>query len=107
MGVVSSAWYSLDHSRHDVDRRPAGDEADNVDDIRILNGWQAYSNPSVRTAAIPAVGLDDAQWNHNNGDGIPIWRYLPESGLWLNGTFIGIDMVSNGWSWVMLGLSIR
>jgi uncharacterized membrane protein HdeD (DUF308 family) len=39
--------------------------------------------------------------------GIMIWRQLPDSGLWVIGLFVGIDLVFNGWSWVMLGLAAR
>jgi uncharacterized membrane protein HdeD (DUF308 family) len=39
--------------------------------------------------------------------GIGIWRQWPLSGLWVIGLFIGIDMVLNGWSLVMLGLAAR
>jgi uncharacterized membrane protein HdeD (DUF308 family) len=39
--------------------------------------------------------------------GILIWREFPESALWVIGTFIGIDLVFNGVSWVMLGLAVR
>jgi uncharacterized membrane protein HdeD (DUF308 family) len=39
--------------------------------------------------------------------GLLIWRQLPGSGLWVIGTFVGIDLVFNGWSWVMLGLAAR
>jgi len=36
-----------------------------------------------------------------------IWRELPVSSLWVIGTFVGIDLVFNGLSWVMLGLAAR
>lgn len=36
--------------------------------------------------------------------GISIWRQWPLSGLWVVGLFVGIDMVLNGWSLVMLGI---
>jgi uncharacterized membrane protein HdeD (DUF308 family) len=36
--------------------------------------------------------------------GISIWRQWPLSGLWVVGLFVGIDMILNGWSLVMLGL---
>ena len=36
--------------------------------------------------------------------GIAIWRQWPLSGLWVIGLFVGIDMICNGWSLVMLGL---
>jgi len=39
--------------------------------------------------------------------GILIWRDLPETALWVIGTFVGIDLLFNGWSWVMLGLAVR
>jgi uncharacterized membrane protein HdeD (DUF308 family) len=39
--------------------------------------------------------------------GVLIWRNLPESALWVIGTFLGIDLMFNGWSWVMLGLAVR
>jgi uncharacterized membrane protein HdeD (DUF308 family) len=39
--------------------------------------------------------------------GIMIWRQWPVSGLWVIGLFIGIDMIFNGWSLVMLALSVK
>ena len=39
--------------------------------------------------------------------GIAIWRQWPVSGLWVIGLFVGIDMLLNGWSLVMLGLMAR
>jgi uncharacterized membrane protein HdeD (DUF308 family) len=39
--------------------------------------------------------------------GISIWRQWPESGLLVIGLFIGIDLVFNGWLWVMLGLMVK
>jgi len=39
--------------------------------------------------------------------GIAIWRQWPESSLWVIGLFIGIDLVFNGWLWVMLGLMVK
>lgn len=39
--------------------------------------------------------------------GISIWRQWPVSGLWVIGLFMGIEMVSCGWDWVWLGLSVR
>ena len=37
--------------------------------------------------------------------GIMIWRQWPYSGLWVIGLFVGIEMLLNGWSLVMLSLS--
>jgi uncharacterized membrane protein HdeD (DUF308 family) len=39
--------------------------------------------------------------------GVMIWRQLPESALWVIGTFVGIELVFNGITWVMLGLGLR
>lgn len=39
--------------------------------------------------------------------GIAIWQQWPLSGLWVIGLFVGIDMLFNGWSLVMLGLAAR
>jgi uncharacterized membrane protein HdeD (DUF308 family) len=39
--------------------------------------------------------------------GISIWRQWPESSLWIIGVLIGIDLVFSGWSWVMLGLTVK
>ena len=39
--------------------------------------------------------------------GIMIWRRLPASALWVIGTFVGIELIFNGWSWVMLGLAAK
>jgi uncharacterized membrane protein HdeD (DUF308 family) len=38
--------------------------------------------------------------------GVMIWRELPESALWVIGTFVGIEFVFNGVSWLMLGLAV-
>lgn len=39
--------------------------------------------------------------------GIMIWRNWPPSGLWVIGTFVGIEMIFYGWSLVMLGLAAK
>jgi uncharacterized membrane protein HdeD (DUF308 family) len=39
--------------------------------------------------------------------GALIWSGWPESGLWVIGLFVGIDLVLHGWSWVVLALSVR
>jgi uncharacterized membrane protein HdeD (DUF308 family) len=39
--------------------------------------------------------------------GILIWRQWPYSGLWVIGLFVGIEMLLNGWSLVMLSLTGR
>jgi uncharacterized membrane protein HdeD (DUF308 family) len=39
--------------------------------------------------------------------GAAIWRQWPLSGLWVIGLFVGIEMLSSGLSWTMLGLAVR
>jgi uncharacterized membrane protein HdeD (DUF308 family) len=36
-----------------------------------------------------------------------IFRHFPETGLWLIGTLVGIELVFNGVTWIMLSLNIR
>jgi uncharacterized membrane protein HdeD (DUF308 family) len=39
--------------------------------------------------------------------GVLIWRGWPESSLWVIGLFVGIELLFHGWSWVILGLTVR
>jgi len=39
--------------------------------------------------------------------GLLIWRHWPDSTLWVIGTFVGIDLLFRGWSWVMFALGMR
>jgi uncharacterized membrane protein HdeD (DUF308 family) len=39
--------------------------------------------------------------------GILIWQQWPFSGFWVIGLFVGIDMIFNGWTWVMLALRLK
>jgi uncharacterized membrane protein HdeD (DUF308 family) len=39
--------------------------------------------------------------------GVLIWREWPDSALWVIGTFIGIDLIFNGVTWLMIGLTLR
>lgn len=39
--------------------------------------------------------------------GIMIYREWPASGLWFIGLCVGIDLLLNGWSWIMLSLGLR
>lgn len=58
------------------------------------------------------VRFQDWGWVLLNGGvalllGIIINRQLPEAALWVIGLFIGIEMIFNGWAWVMLALGLR
>lgn len=39
--------------------------------------------------------------------GILVWAQWPESGLWIVGLFIGINLITSGWSEVMLAVAVR
>jgi uncharacterized membrane protein HdeD (DUF308 family) len=39
--------------------------------------------------------------------GLLINRQWPTSGLWVIGLFIGIEMIFNGFAWIMLGIGLR
>lgn len=39
--------------------------------------------------------------------GIMIYKQWPESSYWVIGLFIGIEMLFNGWTWIMLGAALR
>jgi uncharacterized membrane protein HdeD (DUF308 family) len=39
--------------------------------------------------------------------GVMIWMEWPGSGLWVIGLLVGIDLLFNGWSCIMLALAIR
>lgn len=39
--------------------------------------------------------------------GLMIWAQMPDSGLWVIGTFLGIDLIFNGSAYVALGLGVR
>ncbi len=58
------------------------------------------------------VRFHDWGWVLLNGGitlllGMIINRQLPAAALWVIGMFIGIEMLFNGWAWVMLALGLR
>jgi uncharacterized membrane protein HdeD (DUF308 family) len=65
-----------------------------------------------RIVAAMVTRFPDWGWALLNGGvtlllGIIINRQLPEAALWVIGLFIGIEMILNGWAWVMLALGLR
>ena len=36
-----------------------------------------------------------------------IWQEWPAPALWVIGLFVGIDMIFNGWTWIMLALRLK
>jgi uncharacterized membrane protein HdeD (DUF308 family) len=39
--------------------------------------------------------------------GVIIYRHFPESALWVIGLLVGIELIFNGWTWIMLSLAVR
>jgi uncharacterized membrane protein HdeD (DUF308 family) len=39
--------------------------------------------------------------------GMLVYKNWPESGLWVIGLFVGIEMIFNGWAWIMLAIGLR
>jgi uncharacterized membrane protein HdeD (DUF308 family) len=39
--------------------------------------------------------------------GVVIYRHLRESALWVIGILVGVELLINGWSWIMLSLAVR
>ena len=39
--------------------------------------------------------------------GLIIYRHLPLDALWVIGLLVGLEMLFNGWTWIMLAMSIR
>ena len=65
-----------------------------------------------RIVSALALRFLDWGWALLNGGvtlllGIIINRQLPEAALWVIGLFIGIELIFNGWAWVMLALGLR
>lgn len=39
--------------------------------------------------------------------GIVIYRNLPSDALWVIGLLVGLEMLFNGWTWIMLAIALR
>lgn len=99
--------------------------------LYVVVGWMMVSNPGesallltliiamflifegvFRIVAAITVRYPHWGWVLLNGAislllGVLIWRQWPYSGLWVIGLFVGIEMLFNGWSLVMLSLTAR
>ena len=67
---------------------------------------------AFRIVSALVVRFQDWGWALVNGVitlllGVIINRQLPEAALWVIGLFLGIELLFNGWSWVMLSLGLR
>ena len=39
--------------------------------------------------------------------GLVIYRHFPRSALWVIGILVGVELILNGWTWIMLSLAVR
>ena len=39
--------------------------------------------------------------------GLLVYRQMPEAGFWVIGLFVGIELIFNGWAWIMLSICAR
>jgi uncharacterized membrane protein HdeD (DUF308 family) len=67
---------------------------------------------AFRIAAALIQRFPDWGWVLLNGGitlllGLLINRQWPASGTWVIGLFVGIEMIFNGWAWIMLALGLR
>jgi len=65
-----------------------------------------------RIVAAFAVRFPHWEWSVLNGAitfliGMVIFRHFPQSSLWVIGLLIGIELLFNGWTWIILSLAIR
>jgi len=65
-----------------------------------------------RVVAALALRFPQWGWALLNGAitmlaGIIIYRRLPETAFWLIGLLVGLEMLFNGWTWIMLALALR
>jgi len=67
---------------------------------------------AFRIAAALTVRFPNWGWALLNGVvtllcGVVIYRHFPECALWVVGLLVGMEMLFNGLSWIMLALAIR
>lgn len=65
-----------------------------------------------RIAAALTMRFESWVWSLLNGVialllGLMIWWQWPAASLWVIGLFVGIEVLFNGWTWVMLALGLR
>ncbi len=39
--------------------------------------------------------------------GLLVYRQMPDAGFWVIGLFVGIELIFNGWAWIMLSICAR
>jgi uncharacterized membrane protein HdeD (DUF308 family) len=67
---------------------------------------------AFRTLASLVIRFPHWGWALLNGVvtllcGLVIYRHFTDSGPWLVGLLIGLEMIFNGWTWIMLSVAVR
>jgi uncharacterized membrane protein HdeD (DUF308 family) len=67
---------------------------------------------AFRAAAALVVRFPHWGWTLLNGVvtlmcGVIIYRHMPGAALWVIGMLVGIDLLFQGWTWIMLALAVR
>jgi uncharacterized membrane protein HdeD (DUF308 family) len=67
---------------------------------------------AFRVVAALAVRFPHWGWAMLNGIvtflfGVVIYRHFPQCAFWVVGLLVGVEMLLNGWTWIMLSLAIR
>jgi uncharacterized membrane protein HdeD (DUF308 family) len=67
---------------------------------------------AFRTLAALVIRFPHWGWALLNGVvtllcGLVIYRHFTDSGPWLVGLLIGLEMIFNGWTWIMLSVAVR
>jgi uncharacterized membrane protein HdeD (DUF308 family) len=81
-------------------------------DLTLLLAIFCFLGGLFRMVASLLIRFETWGWFFLNGLvtfllGILIYAEWPLSGLWLIGTFVGIDMILSGWSWIVLSLQAK
>lgn len=78
----------------------------------LLIGSFLLVGGAFRAITAMATRLQDWGWLLLNGLiagllGLLVLAEWPESSIWVVGVFVGVDMLFNGWAWVMLSMGLR
>lgn len=80
--------------------------------LTLLVGAFLLAGGIFRAVAAMSLRLNHWGWLLLNGLitaflGLLVLAEWPQSSFWVIGLFVGVDMLFNGWTWVMLSLGLR
>jgi uncharacterized membrane protein HdeD (DUF308 family) len=80
--------------------------------LTLLLSLMFFVSGLVRIVAALTLRFPMWGWSLANGAisvllGVMIYRQWPAAGLWVIGMFVGIELIFNGWTWVMLAIGLR